>query len=65
MNANRVTAKYYKFYHIPQELKNYDYVLHIDAARLKYLSKLSPDKIYSIYKKKILMYLFLEGSIPL
>ena len=51
MNANRVTAKYYKWKHIPRELKKYDYILHIDCARIKYLNNLSYNDILNIIDK--------------
>ena len=41
MNANRVTAKFYKWKFIPNELKGYDYMVHIDAGRIRYLNKFS------------------------
>jgi len=48
MNANRVTTKYYKFKKIPKELNQYDYIIHIDSGRVKYLNKISYDKIENI-----------------
>ena len=48
MNANRVTTKYYKFKKIPEELNQYDYIIHIDSGRVKYLNKISYDKIENI-----------------
>ena len=41
MNANRVTAKYYKWKFVPNELKGYDYLVHIDAGKMRYLNKFS------------------------
>jgi len=48
MNANRVTAKYYKWKFIPNELKEYDYLVHIDAGRMRYLNKFSYDRFLEI-----------------
>ena len=44
MNANRVTSKYFKWKHIPKELDGYDYLVHIDAGRMRYLNNFSYDK---------------------
>ena len=41
MNANRVTSKYFKWKHIPKELEAYDYLVHIDAGRMRYLNNFS------------------------
>lgn len=55
MNANRVTAKYYKFKKLPKELLYYDYVLHVDNSIVNGtrdgMSKFSPKKIYDLIKK--------------
>ena len=48
MNANRVTSKYYKWKIIPKELQNYDYLVHIDAGRTRYLNNFSYDKLLEI-----------------
>ena len=48
MNANRVTSKYFKFKKIPEELNKYDYIIHIDSGRIRYLNKISYDKIENI-----------------
>ena len=48
MNANRVTAKYFKWKHIPNELTGYDYLVHIDAGRMRYLNNFSYDKFVKI-----------------
>ena len=48
MNANRVTTKYYKFKYIPEELKKYDYILHIDCSKLNYLNNFSYYKLNKI-----------------
>jgi len=52
MNANRVTAKYYKFKKLPKELLNYDYVLHVDNSLLRGgMTKFTPQKIYDLIEK--------------
>ena len=55
MNANRVTAKYYKFKKLPEELLNYDYVLHVDNSAIKGgwdgMSRFTPQKINDLIKK--------------
>jgi len=48
MNANRVTSKYYKWKHIPNELKKYDYILHIDCAKIQWLNKFTYDNIIDL-----------------
>lgn len=48
MNANRVTSKYYKWKHIPNELKKYDYILHIDCAKIEWLNKFTYDNIIDL-----------------
>ena len=53
MNANRVTTKYYKFKYIPKEIKNYDYILHIDSSRLHYLNDFSYSKLNKIISNNI------------
>ena len=57
MNSNRVTAKYYKWKIIPKELQKYDYILHIDCAKIHWLNELTPKKIYNIiYKNPKVLY---------
>ena len=51
MNANRVTSKYYKWKIIPKELKNYDYILHIDCAKINWLNNITPKNMYDIINK--------------
>ena len=48
MNANRVTAKYYKWKYIPKELKDYDYILHVDCKRIDWLNIIKYDDIISL-----------------
>jgi hypothetical protein len=50
MNANRVTAKYYKWKIIPDEIKKYDYILHIDCAKIEWLNKFTYDNIIDLIK---------------
>lgn len=51
IDAYRATAKYYKWYHIPKELNGYDFILHIDCARLRYLKDITPNYINNIINK--------------
>lgn len=51
MNTNRVTAKYYKWKIIPKELKKYDYILHIDCARIQYLNKVKYEDLINLIEK--------------
>ena len=48
IDSFRKTAKYYKWYHFPNELKKYKYILHVDCSKVKLLTKLTPSKINKI-----------------
>lgn len=41
IDNNRLTTKYYKFKIIPEEIKKYDYMYHLDFGRLDYLNILT------------------------
>ena len=55
MNANRLTAKYYKFKKLPKELLNYDYILHVDNSiikgKRKGMARFTPQKINNLIEK--------------
>ena len=60
IDENRLTAKYYKFKIIPNEIKNYDYMFHIDFGRSGILNSLNEKYIFSLvesnkYKKLFLL----------
>lgn len=48
MNKHRLTTKFYKWKSIPKELLRYEYIIHIDSTRIRYLNNFSFYKISKI-----------------
>jgi len=65
----RLTAKYYKFKTIPEEIKKYDYIYHLDFGKLNYLNDLTETNfqhlINNIKNKTLLLAESPQGSIGL
>lgn len=73
MDSNRMTTKYYKFKYLHPVLRDYDYIIHIDSGRVRYLSTLSyqvitdvinnnPDTLFFGTKHPFLNNIFEEGE---
>lgn len=45
MNEHRITTKFYKWKSLPKELLKYQYIIHIDSTRIRYLNNFSYSKI--------------------
>ena len=62
IDENRLTAKYYKFKIIPDEIKKYDYMFHIDFGRINLLNHISEKHFFSLVEsnknKKLFLFKF-------
>lgn len=59
IDENRLTAKYYKFKIIPDEIKKYDYMFHIDFGRFNLLNHINEKHIFSLIESNKSKKLFL------
>ena len=59
IDENRLTAKYYKFKIIPDEIKKYDYMFHIDFGRINLLNHINEKHIFSLVESNKIKRLFL------
>lgn len=59
IDENRLTAKYYKFKIIPDEIKKYDYMFHIDFGRINLLNHINEKHIFSLVESNKNKRLFL------
>lgn len=63
IDENRLTAKYYKFKIIPNEIKKYDYMFHIDFGRINLLNHINEKHILALIESNKNKKLFLcEGA---
>lgn len=62
IDENRLTAKYYKFKIIPDEIKKYDYMFHIDFGRFNILNHINEKHMFSLIesnkRKKLFLFKF-------